>query len=111
MSTLDPGKLTQLRSFYGDEFLSELARLYLEDSARLTARLDEAVEASDRDGVVASAHDLKSTSAQLGAMEVSESARRIEQAARSSESFDVLKGLVEGFRPLYQDAVTAIREL
>jgi len=111
MPTLDPGKLTQLRSFYGDEFLAELACLYLEDSARLTSRLEAALAGSDRDGLVSSAHDLKSTSAQLGAMQVSEAARRIERSARAEESFETLKHLVEAFLPLYQDAVLAIKDL
>ena len=71
-----------LREVMGGEFLS-LIRVFLEDTPRTLERLQAAAEAGDTPTLVASAHSLKSTSANLGALDMSELARQIEHGGRA----------------------------
>lgn len=66
----------------GGEFLS-LIRVFLEDAPRSLQRLQQAAAANDTASMVAAAHSLKSTSANLGALDMSELARQIEHGGRS----------------------------
>jgi signal transduction histidine kinase/DNA-binding NarL/FixJ family response regulator/HPt (histidine-containing phosphotransfer) domain-containing protein len=76
-----------LRDIMGDEFAS-LVRVFLEDAPRSLIRLEAAAAAGDNDGLISPAHSLKSTSANLGAMEVSAQAKHIEHAARQKTLTD-----------------------
>ena len=66
----------------GGEF-TDLVRVYLEDTPRSVELLERAAAIGDNDGLVAPSHSLKSTSANLGALGLSEMAKRIEHGARS----------------------------
>jgi signal transduction histidine kinase/CheY-like chemotaxis protein/HPt (histidine-containing phosphotransfer) domain-containing protein len=70
-----------LRDIMGKEFAS-LVRVFLEDAPRALEKLQGAAAVSDIDGLIGPAHSLKSTSANLGAMELSAQARQIEHGAR-----------------------------
>jgi HPt (histidine-containing phosphotransfer) domain-containing protein len=56
--------------------------VFLEDAPGHLAKLEAAVVLGDMDGLIAPAHSLKSSSANLGAMQVSVAAKRIEHGAR-----------------------------
>jgi signal transduction histidine kinase/DNA-binding response OmpR family regulator/HPt (histidine-containing phosphotransfer) domain-containing protein len=66
----------------GGEF-TDLVRVYLEDTPKSVVQLERAAALGDNDGLVAPSHSLKSTSANLGALGLSEMAKRIEHGARS----------------------------
>ena len=68
----------------GAEF-TELVRVYLEDTPRSIEGLERAAQAGDVEALVAPSHSLKSTSANLGALVLSEMARRIEHGARQQK--------------------------
>jgi len=79
---LDDEVISDLREVMGDEFLS-LIRVFLEDTPRNLQRLQQGADENDIPGMIASAHSLKSTSANLGALELSELARQIEHGGRA----------------------------
>ncbi|MFY8133883.1 MAG: Hpt domain-containing protein, partial [Aquimonas sp.] len=60
-----------------------LIRVFLEDTPRTLERLQVAADGSDTHTLVAAAHSLKSTSANLGALDMSELARQIEHGGRA----------------------------
>ncbi|MCK7592210.1 hybrid sensor histidine kinase/response regulator [Pseudomarimonas salicorniae] len=70
-----------LKEIMGAEFDS-LVRVFLEDAPRSIERLRQAAEGKEIDLMVGPAHTLKSTSANLGAMELSAIAKQIEYGAR-----------------------------
>ena len=72
-----------LREVMGVEFLS-LIRVFLEDTPRTLERLQAAADIGDTASLVAAAHSLKSTSANLGALDMSELARQIEHGGRAA---------------------------
>ena len=79
---IDEEVLDELRTMLGDE-VDHLIDVFLEDTPRLIARLEAAVDGPDYDALRDTAHSLKSSSANLGAMLLSASARRIEAGARA----------------------------
>lgn len=74
--------VNDLMDMMGAEF-GDLVRVYLEDSPKALGILERAAAANDLDGLIAPAHSLKSTSANLGALMLSDMAKRIEHGARS----------------------------
>jgi len=109
---LDEGVLTELReSVQGDTaFVRELVEAYVADSAALIDAIEAAVADADADALVRPAHTLKSSSATLGAMTVSETARALEVAARSGTLDDEETRSAAGrIRADWDAAVAALR--
>jgi len=71
---------------YGADFLVELIDVYLADTPNRLALLRRAIESGDAETCVREAHTLKSSSANLGALELSASAKEIEAAGRAGRT-------------------------
>ena len=78
---LDPEVIEELQALMGADTRT-LVRIYLEDSPQLLAQLQEAYLRRDSTAAIAPAHTLKSSSANLGAMQLSKIALSIETEAR-----------------------------
>ncbi len=76
--------IRDLIEMMGTEF-NDLVRVYLEDTPKSITQLEKAASASSLEGLIAPAHSLKSTSANLGANNLSEMAKRIEHGARLNQ--------------------------
>ena len=81
-AALDQEIVRDLLDVMGDEF-TDLVRVYLEDTPKALATLDQAASRGSVDGLIAPSHSLKSTSANLGAIGLSELAKRLEHGARA----------------------------
>ena len=79
---LDSDIIRDLDEVMGDEF-TDLVRVYLEDTPKAIAQLEQAAGRGNVEGLIAPSHSLKSTSANLGATGLSELAKRVEHGARS----------------------------
>ncbi|MBI1274328.1 MAG: response regulator [Alphaproteobacteria bacterium] len=73
--------LAEARAMLGAK-LSTVITYYLEDTENYLGRIEEALAANDPEAVILPAHSVKSSSHQLGAMELCELARRAEASAR-----------------------------
>src|SRR5690606_35749966 len=62
--------------------VARVVELYLADSARLLATLRQAAEAADAEGLRRAAHTLKSSSANVGALQLAAHCGTLEAAAR-----------------------------
>jgi signal transduction histidine kinase/CheY-like chemotaxis protein/HPt (histidine-containing phosphotransfer) domain-containing protein len=80
-AAVDRAVFDELLDVMGSEF-SALIKVYLEDTPRSLRALVQAAESGNIDGMVAPAHSLKSTSANLGALVLSDMAKAIEHNAR-----------------------------
>ncbi len=80
-AVIDPEVLDELRSVLGNE-VDRLIDVFLEDTPRIVAALENAAIGPDYDALREAAHSLKSSSANLGAMSLSAAARRVELGAR-----------------------------
>ena len=65
------------------EFVDELVDTYLRDGAEQVTALQAALSSDDTDGLGRAAHSLKSSSLTIGALDVGEQARSLEEAARA----------------------------
>ncbi len=101
--------IEDLRDIMGPEFLS-LVRVFLEDAPRAILRLQDAAAENDLPALIAAAHSLKSTSANLGAMDLSELARQLEHGGRRNELGDAT-GLAQRLVDEFARVDHALREL
>jgi signal transduction histidine kinase/CheY-like chemotaxis protein/HPt (histidine-containing phosphotransfer) domain-containing protein len=80
---IDRSIFDELLEVMGSEFAA-LVKVYLEDTPKNLRQLAEAAKRGATDAMIAPAHSLKSTSANLGALGLSDIAKRIEHGARSN---------------------------
>ena len=66
--------------------LNKVLKIYLDDSPRLVDQVSEAISTGDPDGLRLSAHSLKSSSAQIGALRLSELCRKLEALGRGAST-------------------------
>jgi signal transduction histidine kinase/CheY-like chemotaxis protein/HPt (histidine-containing phosphotransfer) domain-containing protein len=81
--------VNELIDVMGAEFTT-LVKVYLEDTPKNLKLLDTAAERGDIQAMIAPAHSLKSTSANLGAMALSDLAKLIEHGARAGTLRDAV---------------------
>ena len=107
---LDASVIGDLIDVMGDEF-TDLVRVYLEDTPKAVALLEQAAANQRIDGIIAPSHSLKSTSANLGALRLSELAKRLEHGARSGDLGNDPMILVNELKREYQQVAVALNEL
>jgi signal transduction histidine kinase/CheY-like chemotaxis protein/HPt (histidine-containing phosphotransfer) domain-containing protein len=83
-SVLDRRTLDELRSFGNPDVLVRVAKLYLDRTPDLMKRLREGVEFCDWPLIAKTVHSLKSSSASIGALELTDRCRELETAARGA---------------------------
>ena len=106
---LDTIIIGDLLEVMGDEF-PDLVRVYLEDTPKSVLLIEQAAKQRSIEGIIAPSHSLKSTSANLGAVRLSELAKRLEHGARSGELTEPLI-LVSELKREYQQVAAALGEL
>jgi len=84
MPVLDQKVLRELKDIMDDDYLS-LLRTYLRNAPQLLAQAHAAIDEADVAAMVLPVHSLKSSSANVGAMRLSEFARETEQLARAGD--------------------------
>ena len=83
-TVLDADVVRDLVEVMGAEF-TDLVRVYLEDTPKSIMQLEKAAASGNNEGLIAPSHSLKSTSANLGALSLSELAKRLEHGARAGD--------------------------
>ena len=86
-SVLDASVLGELREVLGAE-VDRIIGVYLEDAPRLMGQLEHAAASGDPIKLRVAAHTLKSSSANVGAITLSEAARELEHGARDGTLAD-----------------------
>jgi HPt (histidine-containing phosphotransfer) domain-containing protein len=102
--------IQDLLEMMGSEF-TDLVRVYLEDTPRSLAQLERAATEGGTEGLVAPAHSLKSTSANLGALGLSELAKRIEHGARLGALPDDPAALVAAAQSEFRRVADELRRI
>lgn len=82
LATIDDEALAQLASVMEDEFV-DLLQTYLSNVPRELVRLDHGFASNESERVVASAHAIKGSSANLGAVRLGALCSDLERLARS----------------------------
>ncbi len=84
------GELMALRKADGSSVWESVARKFLTHTPKLVGEIDEAVRCRDVEALHRAAHCLKSSSACVGALGLSESCERLEYVAAGREPGDPL---------------------
>ncbi|HET7921730.1 MAG TPA: ATP-binding protein, partial [Gammaproteobacteria bacterium] len=106
--TLDTTTLVDLEDIMGDELVT-LVDAYLRDGDTRMRNLRAAADRGDAGEVGKLAHSLKSSSANLGAMPLSNRARQVEEAARNGTLANPADS-VAALEKLYANASAALRQ-
>jgi HPt (histidine-containing phosphotransfer) domain-containing protein len=110
---IDETALEALRELGGDDepgLLLELIELYLRDAEDRMRIMNDAQEGGDADTVGRVAHSLKSSSANMGALALSDMLRQVEETAAQTDA-NGLEQLVERCRGMYAEVDAAFRVL
>ena len=109
-NALDRSVLASLRELQDDgdpDIVAEVGGLFLEHSQQKIAAILKAVENGDAKGLQTAAHSLKSSSAYVGAMRLSELSRELEMMGRSQ----VMDGAEEKAERLNREYKQVMMEL
>jgi CheY-like chemotaxis protein len=104
-------ELRNAESQGAENLLARVAALFASSTPQLLRQLRECVERGDSSGIQAVAHKLKSSSAQVGAIRLSNTAVRIESTARLSGAGAVLMTDVEEAEVQFDQAASQLREI
>lgn len=110
---LNPDAIQALRDLSpeGDgEFLRELITIYLTDTPKLMAQLQEGLERKDAVVALRAAHTIKGSSGNFGADEFAAMARQIESAAKSGD-LPAAAALMPEFQTRFEKVVVALKAL
>lgn len=92
------------------EFLKELIGIYLTDTPKQLAQLDEALARQDAAVVTRAAHTIKGSSGNFGAAEFSRLAREIEAAGKAN-NLAAAAALVPEFKRQFARVAAALKPL
>ena len=108
MSPLDPQAIADLRALNPDDvsFLRELIQIYLDDSPKQIAEIEQSLAQGDAPRLTRAAHSLKGSSANFGASRLRAVSEQIETLGRQGLLRDVpaqLPELKAGFEQVRAD--------
>ena len=110
---LDPDIIEGLRELGGDDdpgLVLELVEMFLDDAPK---RLEEMIDGLDREDIELmrrSAHTLKSSAANMGAMFLSQVCRQMEDAARN-ENVESYRDMFTRCRTAYEQSEEELRKV
>lgn len=97
-SVLDPNAIAELRALNpgdNDEFLREIAGIFLDDTPQRIVELDQSLAAGDLATFTRAAHSIKGSSSNLGADGLRAAAELLEHRARTEGIADVTALVVQ----------------
>lgn len=110
---IDDAQIAMLVQGAGVDAVRPILDAYWESNDQLTAALEKGLAAGDSGDIAATAHGLKGSSANLGAMLVADRAKEIEMAAKSGDLnavrqlFDRLPRDIEETREAFEKILAA----
>lgn len=109
MQAIDPAGWQKFVDILGgdEESIQEVGDLFLEESQAVGKALLEAIEERDAETTRRMAHRLKSSSRQLGAIDLSNAAQALEEAG-SEGNMELAEELAPGFQRLLDEARAAV---
>jgi histidine phosphotransfer protein HptB len=112
-SVIDPQAIENLRALNpgdNDEFLREIAGIFLEDTPQRIAELDQSLAAADIPKFTRAAHSIKGSSANLGAVGLRAVAEKLEHQSRT-EGLGNVTPLLKELRIEYDRAESELNKL
>lgn len=92
------------------DLLERIVGLFKTESPKMLANMVEGIEAMDMEVVRIAAHTLKSSSAYVGALELSERCKELERAAHE-QNYPACIALGDSVEDIFADSCTALDQL
>jgi len=92
------------------DLLTRIVDLFVSESPKSIASLLEGIETMDLEAVRVAAHTMKSSSAYVGAMELSERCKELERSAHD-QNFPACIALGEDVEELFNDSCNALTDI
>jgi HPt (histidine-containing phosphotransfer) domain-containing protein len=112
-AVIDPQSIENLRALNpgdNDEFLREIAGIFIEDTPQRIAELDQSLVAGDVVKFTRAAHSIKGSSSNLGALALRAAAEKLEHEARAQGLANVTP-LLSGVKAEFSRAQAALGTL
>ncbi len=112
-NTIDPQAYNLFRQMIGEEdteAIIDMLDLFMDDVPEKLAKMEQALEQADHAKLSQIAHALKSSSAQIGALSLSEHCKQLEAATKSTTQAE-LQQLVSSLKAEYQRVERALQQL
>jgi HPt (histidine-containing phosphotransfer) domain-containing protein len=103
---IDEKVLDEFKKFMGEEgeaLVKELIELYLKNTPKLMANIQNDIKAEDMESLKAHVHGLKGSSAQLGVIGISSLCKKIEEVT--------LEGKFDEIKPLHDQLIEVYRQV
>jgi len=104
---IDFTKLEEMKNIMGEVFI-QLIPAYLDQSDELIAEIPDLLGNGDLNTLQRYAHSMKSSSLNVGAENLSEIARELEDICRSKGNTDVIKGIISAITAEYMEVKTEL---
>lgn len=104
-SIIDQMTFKELKALIGADFIVEIVDTFIQETGKLIDQLHDTLEVQDAASFGRCAHSIKSSSASLGALDFSQSARQLElmgKAGDLSNAEPLLDGLTTDFLEVKQ---------
>jgi HPt (histidine-containing phosphotransfer) domain-containing protein len=107
---IDPEALDRLREWGGDKLLTQMVKLFLENSAKRMDQIRAGADGDDLSEANSGSHSLKSSAANVGATEVRRLAADIEAASGEGDQ-DTVQGLLPELETAYAEVRAALETI
>ncbi len=110
--SLDEKALDQIRALQQSgqpDLLTKIVKIYLQDAEELITAITDAIRENDAQRLRNSAHTLKSSSANIGAISVSQIAKRLEDYGRNDD-LEQAGAKIDALRNVFKTASSALRQ-
>lgn len=110
---IDPQSIASLRALNADdndEFLREIAGIFLEDTPKRIADLDQSLAAKDLGKFTRAAHSIKGSAANLGALVLRAAAEKLETHSRK-EGFAGVEDMITSIKTEFSQAKTELERI
>lgn len=108
-SQIDINAIERLKKIGGDKLMNQIIEIYLNDTPAKVDIAMQAVEANDLDKIADIVHSLKSSSGNVGAMNLSQLANKIEVDIRTGNRQNVLADVKE-LKKIYDSVIIELKE-
>lgn len=108
--TIDPQALERLRTFGGQDILTQLLTIYQRDMPQRLQLARQALKQDDYEEVADLVHAMRSSAGNLGVTQIVELTRAIESAARQRTTHQLTEQL-DRLETLYQQSIHTLKNL
>ncbi len=112
-ATLNPQAIENLRAISPDddgEFIRDLADIFLADTPKQIAEVENALAAGNAPDLTRAAHSIKGSASNFGAMELSEVAREIEHLGKAA-NLEKIRQRIHALHEAFTQITPAIEQL